>query len=75
MLGKRATIYLDLTLYRALRFKAAESETSVSALVNDAVADALGEDAVDLAIIEECRNEPNIPFEEFVRDMKRRGKL
>ena len=75
MPGKRTTIYFDPTLYRALRFKAVESETSISALVNDAVADALGEDAIDLAIIEERRNEPTIPYEEFVRDMKRRGKL
>jgi len=75
MSGKRTTIYFDPTLYRALRFKAAENETSISALVNDAVADALGEDAIDLAIIEERRNEPSIPFEDVVADMKRRGKL
>src|SRR5271169_3519394 len=34
---KRATIYLDSELHRALRLKAAESDCSISALVNDAV--------------------------------------
>ena len=46
---KRATVYLDPTLHRALRVKAAETDESVSALVNSAVRLSLGEDATDLA--------------------------
>src|SRR6266576_6913934 len=45
-----SNVYLDPTLHRALRVKAAETETSVSDLVNGAVRESLGEDAADLAV-------------------------
>jgi plasmid stability protein len=72
---KRATIYFDAELHRALRIKAAETDQSVSELVNDAVRLALAEDAEDLAAFEERAHEPNLPFEEVVKDLKRRGKI
>ncbi len=72
---KRATIYLDPTLYRALRVKAAETEKSVSELVNAAVRQSLREDATDLAIFEARAREPVLPSEDVVKDLKRRGKL
>jgi hypothetical protein len=72
---KRATIYFEPALHRALRMQAAENDVSISEIVNRAVRDLLDEDAEDLAIAEERRNEPTIPFEDFVRDMKRRGRL
>src|SRR5204863_5741200 len=72
---KRATIYLDPTLHRALRIKAAETETSLSDLVNVAVRRSLSEDAADLAVFEARGREPVLPFEAVVKDLKRRGKL
>ena len=72
---KRATIYLDPTLHRALRIKAAETETSVSDLVNVAVRRSLSEDAADLAVFEARARESVLPFEAVVKDLKRRGKL
>jgi len=72
---KRATIYLDPTLHRALRIKAAETETSLSDLVNVAVRRSLSEDAADLAVFEARAREPVLPFEAVVKDLKRRGKL
>ncbi len=72
---KRATIYLDPTLHRALRVKAAETETSVSDLVNVAVRRSLSEDAADLAVFEARARESVLPFEAVVKDLKRRGKL
>lgn len=72
---KRTTIYFDPALHRALRTKAAENDLSVSELVNRAVRDSLEEDAEDLVIFEERKNEPTIPFEEVVEDLKRRGRL
>ena len=47
--ARRATVYLDSELHRALRIKAAETEQSISDLVNDAVRHNLAEDAEDLA--------------------------
>ena len=72
---KRATVYFDPDIHRALRLKAAEVERSVSDLVNEAVQLALAEDAEDLAAFEERAHEPNLAFEEVVKDLKRRGKI
>jgi hypothetical protein len=44
-------------------------------MVNDAVKLSLSEDAEDLAAFDERRREPNLDFEQFVRALKRRGKL
>ena len=49
---KRATIYFDPDLHRALRLKAAETDQSVSDLVNRAVKLTLAEDVEDLAAFE-----------------------
>ena len=73
--AKRATVYFDEGLHKALRVKAAETDQSISELVNEAVRSSLREDASDLAAFRERANEPPIPFEEFVRDLTRRGKL
>jgi plasmid stability protein len=72
---KRATVYLDEPLHRALRLKAAETERSISELVNEAVRQALAEDADDLAAIEARKSEPTRSFEVFVGSLRRRGKL
>jgi len=72
---KRATIYFDPRLHRALRMKAAETEHSVSDLVNEAVKRSLAEDAEDLAAFEARSSEPNLPFEKVLKDMKKRGLL
>ncbi len=73
--NKRATVYFDPELHRALRFKAAETQRSVSELANEAVRFSLADDAEDLAAFEAGRDEPNLSFEAFVQDLKRRGKL
>jgi hypothetical protein len=72
---KRATVYFEPNLHRALRLKAAETDSSVSKLVNDAVKEALAEDAEDLAAFEERANEPDLKFEGLLKDLKKRGKI
>jgi predicted transcriptional regulator len=72
---KRATVYFDPEIHRALRHKAAETDRSLSDLVNDAVRASLAEDAEDLAAFEERATEPSVSFERVVRDLKRRGKI
>lgn len=72
---KRATVYFDEDLHRALRLKAVETERSMSDLVNEAVKLVLAEDAEDLAAFEERAQERNLPFENVVKDLKRRGKI
>lgn len=73
--AKRATVYLDPTLHRALRVKAAETATSVSDIVNAAVRASLCEDAADVAIFEARAREPVLPFQDVLKDLTRRGKL
>lgn len=72
---KRATIYFDPDLHRALRLKSVETEHSMSELVNEAVRLLLAEDADDLEALRQRTNEPTISFEAFVDDLKARGKL
>ena len=72
---KRSTIYLDESLHRALRMKAAETDRSISELVCDAVRQSLADDADDLEAFRERAEEPTLKFEDLVRDLKRRGKL
>lgn len=72
---KRATIYFDPELHRALRIKAAELDKPISEIVNNAVKTALAEDVEDLYSFEERLKEPNLIFEELVKDLKKRGKI
>jgi len=72
---KRSTVYLDADLHRALKVKSAETEYTISEMVNEAVRKALAEDAVDLASIEERKKEPLMPFEEVLKKLKKDGKL
>ncbi len=72
---KRATVYFDPEIHRALRLKAAETDRSMSDLVNEAVQLSLREDAEDLAAFDDRVNEPNLPYEAVVKDLKQRGKI
>ena len=72
---KRATIYLDPELHKALKLKAVETSRSVSELVNDAVREALAEDAEDLEAFEERAAEPLISYDEMVKRLKRDGRI
>jgi len=72
---RRTTVYLDADLHRALRLRSAESEASISAMVNEAVRQALAEDAADLEALRKRAKEPALEFESVVRDLKRRGRL
>jgi hypothetical protein len=72
---KRATVYFDPAIHRALRLKAAETDRSLSDLVNEAIKLSLAEDAEDLAAFEERASEPNLPFEAVVKELRKRGKI
>lgn len=70
---KRATVYFDASVHKALRLRAAASDRSISDMVNDAVKASLAEDAEDIASYERRRRERPQSFDGFVKDMKRRG--
>ena len=73
--SKRATIYFDPDLHKALRLKAVETSRSVSDLVNEAVRETLLEDAEDLAAFEERAGERLISYDEMVKRLKQDGRL
>ncbi|MDD5009882.1 MAG: hypothetical protein PHU49_12165 [Syntrophorhabdaceae bacterium] len=72
---KRATIYLEPDLHKALRLKAVETSRSVSELVNSAVRGALAEDVEDIAALEERVREPLISYDEMVKRLKKDGRI
>ncbi len=72
---KRATVYLDPELHKALRLKAVETSQSVSELVNKAVREALAEDAEDLAAFEERGGERLISYDEMVKKLRKDGRI
>ena len=73
--AKRATIYLDPLIHKALKLKALETSRSVSDLVNQAVREALAEDAEDLAAFEQRASDPLLNYDEMVRRLKRDGRI
>jgi hypothetical protein len=73
--NKRVTVYLKPEFHRALRIKSAETEYSVSDLVNSAVKHALLEDAADLEAFEKRSGEKRLAFEDVVKALKRDGKI
>lgn len=72
---RRATVYLDPELHKALRLKAVETSRSVSDLINDAVREALAEDAEDITSFEERAKEPLVSYDEMVKRLKKDGRI
>ena len=75
--SKRATVYFYPELHHALRLKSVETNRSLSDMVNEAVQLSLAEDAEDLEALSnrQGRWEPDLLFEDVVKDLKRRGKI
>ncbi len=73
--AKRATVYLDPDLHKALRLKAIETSQSMSELVNNAIREALAEDAEDIAAFEERAGEPLISYDEMVKKLRKDGRI
>ena len=72
---KRATVYFQPELHKAIRLKAAHTNRSVSDIVNDAVRLSLREDHEDLRAFEDRVAEPVISYESLLKDLKAHGKL
>jgi plasmid stability protein len=72
---KRATVYFEADVHRALRLRAAASDQSISDMVNDAVKTILAEDAEDLSAFSKRKNEKSLSFDTFVQGLRRRGRI
>ena len=72
---RRATVYLEPDIHRALKLKAAATDRSISEMVNEAVRYSLADDAEDLAAFAERAAEPDLDFATFVTALARSGKI
>ena len=72
---KRATVYLDDDLHKALKLKASETASSLSDIVNQAVRYTLEEDLDDLVDIEARKKEGTMPYETFLKELKSRDQI
>jgi hypothetical protein len=70
-----ATLYIDPTLHRARRLKAAVAHRSISEIVNDAIRAALREDEEDIAAFAERERETPMSYEVFLTRLKADGTL
>lgn len=71
----RSTVYLDPELRRVLKVQAAETASTLSELINEAIRESLREDRNDLAAFEERASEPTITFEAMLKRLDLDGKL
>ena len=75
MPAKRATIYFDPIIHKALKLKSVETSRSISDLVNSAVKEALAEDAADFAVFDERAGEALVSYDEMVKRLKKDGRI
>ena len=73
--AKRATVYLDPVLHKALKLKAVETSRSMSELINEAIRESIAEDAEDLSAFDERVDEPLISYDEMVKRLKKDGRI
>lgn len=73
--AKRATIYFDPELHKALKMKSVETSRSITDLVNEAVREALSEDAEDIIAFENRTDEPLISYDEMIKKLKKNGSI
>jgi uncharacterized protein (DUF1778 family) len=74
-LNKRATVYFDPDIHRALKVKAAITNKSISEFIDQAIRHEFAEDAEDIRVFKERSNEPAISFENVLKDLKSNGKI
>jgi hypothetical protein len=72
---KRTTVYLEDELHHALLIKSVETKHSISEMINESIRYSLAEDAIDYEAFATRKNEPSIPFENVLKQLKANGKI
>lgn len=65
---KRATVYLDPALHRAVKTKASLSSMTISELISEAIKDSLRDDADDIKALKNTKNEPSYSLDEVLKE-------
>ena len=74
-LTKRATIYFDPAVHRVLKIKSAQTDHSISEIINEALRHELAEDQEDLAVFSKRAKETTISYEDMLKKLKADGKI
>jgi len=74
-LNKRATVYFDPDIHRALKIKAALTNKSISEFIDQAIKHEFAEDEEDIRVFKERIHEPTISLEDVLKDLKSNGKI
>lgn len=67
---KKATLYIDSRIHKALRLRAAETDQSISEVANQLLTEILLEDIEDLGVINERKNGSFETYEQFIKSIK-----
>ncbi len=71
--AKKATVYIEPELHKAVRVKAAAEDQSVSDLVNEALRSLLLEDEEDLSDAKKRKNGPFVGYDQLIKSLKKDG--
>ncbi len=74
-LSKRATVYFDPDVHKALKVRAATANLSLSELMDEAARLLMQEDEADLRVYADRVAEPEITYEALLKDLKKHGKI
>ena len=74
-LSKRATVYFDPDIHKALKVRAAATQQSLSDLVDAALRQQMAEDQDDLSAIADRISEPEMTYEALLDELKKHGKI
>ena len=75
LMSVRTTITIEEDMLKLLKYKAVEVSSSVSKLINELLHESFREDSQDLKAFDERKNEENIGFETFLKQLESDGKL
>jgi hypothetical protein len=73
----KATLYLDSTMYRALKMRAVETGQTISGLMNEAMQAQLAEDLEDITTIRsrQAQKEAPLSYEAALKELQTSGLL
>ncbi len=70
MIKLRTTVYLKGELVKMLKLRAIKTNQSVSAYLNQVIAQDLAEEAKDLKDVAKALKEPSVPFAKVLKQLK-----
>jgi hypothetical protein len=70
---RKSTIYMKDSLHKAVKIKAAETDRSVSEIIEEAVETLLQQDLQDLDIVKKRSKGPLLSYEQLLKNLKKDG--